>query len=158
MDTELTQDNVEKNPIRQLFITKNLVLCNEVQKTFSEMRNSLDDNNLPAVSAAEETIPPRLQDLQNSHFPLFLTSRKLLLMLDGSLPDPFFRRDASGNIVVRNIQYVNKRLRDLDIVLSICVHSQYRKQNTNIQHSNNILLHLSCTKGLSFIIFYKYAF
>lgn len=115
-NNELTQDDVEKKTFRQLFITKNLVLCNEVQKTFSEMRNSLDDNNLPAVSAAEETIPPRLQDLQNSHFPLFLTSRKLLLMLDGSLPDPFFRRDASGNIVVRNIQYVNKRLRDPDIV------------------------------------------
>ncbi|XP_065937230.1 TPR and ankyrin repeat-containing protein 1 isoform X2 [Magallana gigas] len=98
-NNELTQDDVEKKTFRQLFITKNLVLCNEVQKTFSEMRNSLDDNNLPAVSAAEETIPPRLQDLQNSHFPLFLTSRKLLLMLDGSLPDPFFRRDASGNIV-----------------------------------------------------------
>lgn len=116
MENELTHDNVEKNSFRQLFITKNLVLCNEVQKTFSEMRNSLDDNQLQAVSAAEDTIPLSLQDLQNSHFPLFLTSRKLLLLLDGSLPDPFFRRDASGNIVVRNIQYVNKRLRDLDIV------------------------------------------
>lgn len=116
MENELTHDNVEKKSLRQLFITKNLVLCNEVQKTFSEMRNSLDDNQLQAVSAAEDTIPSSLQDLQNSHFPLFLTSRKLLLMLDGSLPDPFFRRDASGNIVVRNIQYVNKRLRDLDIV------------------------------------------
>lgn len=116
LNNELTQDNVKKETFRQLFITKNLVLCNEVQKTFSEMRNSLDDNNMPAVSAAEETIPPRLLDLQNIHFPLFLTSRKLLLMLDGSLPDPFFRRDASGNIVVRNIQYVNKRLRDPDIV------------------------------------------
>lgn len=115
-NNELTQDDVEKKTFRQLFITKNLVLCNEVQKTFSEMRNSLDENNLPAVSAAEETIPQRLQDLQNIHFPLFLTSRKLLLMLDGSLPDPFFRRDASGNIVVRNIQYVNKRLRVPDIV------------------------------------------
>lgn len=116
IEDDLTQHDVEKNPFRQLFITKNLVLCNEVQKTFSEMRNSLDVSHFPTVMAGEQTIPPRLQDLQNSHFPLFMTSRKLLLMLDGSLPDPFFRRDASGNIVVRNIYYADIKLLDLYMV------------------------------------------
>lgn len=116
IEDELTQHNVEKNLFRQLFITKNLVLCNEVQKTFSEMRNSLDVSHFPTVMAGEQTIPPRLQDLQNSNFPLFMTSRKLLLMLDGSLPDPFFRRDASGNIVVRNIYYTDIKLLDLYVV------------------------------------------
>lgn len=116
IEDDLTQHDVEKNPFRQLFITKNLVLCNEVQKTFSEMRNSLDVSHFPTVMAGEQTIPPRLQDLQNSNFPLFMTSRKLLLMLDGSLPDPFFRRDASGNIVVRNIYYTDIKLLDLYVV------------------------------------------
>lgn len=126
-EDELTQHNVEKNLFRQLFITKNLVLCNEVQKTFSEMRNSLDDSHVPTVTAAEQTIPPRLQDLQNSHFPLFLTSRKLLLMLDGSLPDPYFRRDESGNIVVRNIHYTDIKLRGLYVVFMLKCLNQYSK-------------------------------
>lgn len=127
IEDELTQHNVEKNLFRQLFITKNLVLCNEVQKTFSEMRNSLDDSHVPTVTAAEQTIPPRLQDLQNSHFPLFLTSRKLLLMLDGSLPDPYFRRDESGNIAVRNIHYTDIKLRGLYVVFMLKCLSQYSK-------------------------------
>lgn len=127
IEDELTQHNVEKNLFRQLFITKNLVLCNEVQKTFSEMRNSLNDRHVPTVTAAEQTIPPRLQDLQNSHFPLFLTSRKLLLMLDGSLPDPYFRRDESGNIVVRNIHYTDIKLRGLYVVFMLKCLSQYSK-------------------------------
>ncbi|XP_062604974.1 TPR and ankyrin repeat-containing protein 1-like [Saccostrea cucullata] len=99
---EKDQDNDVRNPveyglIRQIFITKNLVLCNEVRKTFYGIQNasSFESGRTTRVGI---TLPSRFQDLQNVHFPIFTTSRKLLLMIDASLPNPFFRRDEQGNI------------------------------------------------------------
>lgn len=84
--------------IRQLFVTKNLVLCNEVQKTFCEMRNAT--RNTAMENKGEKAVPERLDDFQNDDFPVFLTSKKLLMMIDGSLPNPFFKRDSSGKLLV----------------------------------------------------------
>ncbi|XP_062605690.1 TPR and ankyrin repeat-containing protein 1-like [Saccostrea cucullata] len=97
-DEEATEDNIEYNHIRQLFITKNMVLCNEVQKCFRELRNASRIGS-KRVTNDERPLPAKLQDLQNDQFPVFTTSRKLLLMLDASLPDSFFKRDSSGNLL-----------------------------------------------------------
>ena len=96
--------------IRQLFVTKNLVLCNEVQKTFCEMRNAT--RNTAMENTGEKAIPERFDDFQNDEFPVFLTSKKLLLIIDGSLPNPFFKRDSSGKLLVR-VQNHNTRVIDI---------------------------------------------
>jgi hypothetical protein len=62
-------------------------------------RNVLDE-----VDEEEEQLfvdlPPSLLNLCDADFPLFLTLRRFLLMLDGTLHEPFFARtDASGQLV-----------------------------------------------------------
>ncbi|XP_032876109.1 TPR and ankyrin repeat-containing protein 1 isoform X2 [Amblyraja radiata] len=85
--------------LHQIFITKNHVLCQEVLKNFIELTKS--------TKATKYFKPPspmfyRLQDVKDENFPLFLTSKQLLLMIDASLPEPFFARNEDGSLK-RNI-------------------------------------------------------
>ncbi|XP_052214395.1 TPR and ankyrin repeat-containing protein 1-like isoform X2 [Dreissena polymorpha] len=86
--------------LHQLFITKNAVLCSEVQKNFRELSHA---NELMAdyMQHEDENLPPRLQDVEDYAFPMFVTSRQLLLMLDASVGPPFFfERKDDGSLKV----------------------------------------------------------
>ena len=86
--------------IHQIFITKNAVLCNEVQKNFHELSHA-DDLMRDHVAREEENLPYRLQEVDDYLYPLFLTSRQLMLMLDASLGAPyFFDRKEDGSLKV----------------------------------------------------------
>uniref|UniRef100_K1PIT9 Lupus brain antigen 1-like protein n=1 Tax=Magallana gigas TaxID=29159 RepID=K1PIT9_MAGGI len=86
--------------LHQVFITKNVVLCSEVQKNFKELSHACDvARNF--VSQEEQPLPYRIQDLGDNQFPIFITSKKLLLMLDASLKGPcFFERNEDGSLKV----------------------------------------------------------
>ena len=93
---------VENKPtlehLHQAFITKNAVLCKEVQKNFIELslgcfstRNDLDYQPSSSVF--------RFDRFEEQSWPLFICSRDWLLMLDASLPgEPFFRRNEDGKL------------------------------------------------------------
>ena len=86
--------------LHQVFITKNAVLCNEVQKNFRELMHACDlaKNHLETEN---QNLPNRFQDLNDYQFPLFVTSRQLLLMLDASIDEPyFFDRTEDGSLKV----------------------------------------------------------
>lgn len=86
--------------LHQIFITKNFVLCSEVQKNFKEMSNACDVVR-HFVSQKEQPLPHRIQDIGDNQFPIFMTSKKLLLMLDASLKGPcFFERNDDGSLKV----------------------------------------------------------
>ncbi|NXC41260.1 TRNK1 protein, partial [Penelope pileata] len=81
--------------LHQIFVTKNPVLCQEVQKNFIELSKS------SKVTSHFKPLEPnvhRLQDVKNENFPLFITSKQLLLLLDASMPDPFFLRNEDGSL------------------------------------------------------------
>ncbi|NXH15878.1 TRNK1 protein, partial [Bucco capensis] len=81
--------------LHQIFVTKNPVLCQEVQKNFIELSKS------SKVTSHFKPLDPgihKLQDIKDEHFPLFVTSKQLLLLLDASLPDPFFPRNDDGSL------------------------------------------------------------
>lgn len=95
-DTSSSFDNFEH--LHQMFITKNSVLCSEVQKNFRELIHAC-----PAatnhIQMDEKALPGRIQDVDETAWPLFINSRSWLLLLDASLPgEPFFKRDADGNL------------------------------------------------------------
>ncbi|XP_021354477.1 TPR and ankyrin repeat-containing protein 1-like [Mizuhopecten yessoensis] len=106
-DGKVVQENIEKQEeeqiydhLHQIFITKNAVLCNEVQKNFRGMNHAcaITKNQ---VETEDQVLPPRLQDIDDYHFPLFMTSKQLLLMLDASLGHPyFFERGEDGGLKV----------------------------------------------------------
>ncbi|NXA75537.1 TRNK1 protein, partial [Thryothorus ludovicianus] len=81
--------------LHQIFVTKNPVLCREVQKNFIELSKS------SKVTTHFKPLDPnihRLQDIKDENFPLFVTSKQLLLLLDASMPDPFFPRNEDGSL------------------------------------------------------------
>ncbi|XP_075068730.1 TPR and ankyrin repeat-containing protein 1 isoform X2 [Mixophyes fleayi] len=94
-----------------VFITKNHVLCQEVQRNFLELSKSTK-----ATSNFTPLDPNvyRLQDIKDENFPLFITSQQLLILLDASMPDPFFPRNDDGSLK-RNIVGWST-LDDLDII------------------------------------------
>ncbi|KAM5191184.1 TPR and ankyrin repeat-containing protein 1 isoform 2-T2 [Callospermophilus lateralis] len=81
--------------LHQIFVTKNHVLCQEVQRNFIELSKSTK-----ATSHYKPLEPNvhKLQDLKDENFPLFVTSKQLLLLLDASLPKPFFLRNEDGSL------------------------------------------------------------
>jgi hypothetical protein len=84
--------------LHQAFITKNAVLCKEVQKNFMELshacfptRNDVDNEQSSPVY--------KFDQLEEQAWPLFICSRDWLLMLDASLPGkPFFQRNEDGKL------------------------------------------------------------
>ncbi|XP_041100859.1 TPR and ankyrin repeat-containing protein 1-like isoform X2 [Polyodon spathula] len=93
------QESTQLEHLHQVFVTKNHVLCKEVQKNFIELSKSMK-----ATSHFRPLEPNiyRLQDIQDEHFPLFITSKQFLLLLDASMPHPFFPRNPDGSLK-RNI-------------------------------------------------------
>ncbi|NXG23123.1 TRNK1 protein, partial [Grallaria varia] len=81
--------------LHQIFVTKNPVLCQEVQKNFIELSKS------SKVTSHFKPLDPnihKLQDVKDENFPMFVTSKRLLLLLDASMPDPFFPRNEDGSL------------------------------------------------------------
>ena len=81
-----------------MFITKNGVLCNEVFKNFQELCRGNELTN-KCVTTENLSLPHRFQEITDYHFPLFLTSKKLWMILDASLDPPFFfQRSKDGTL------------------------------------------------------------
>ena len=91
--------SLEYEHLHQVFITKNPVLCSEVQKNFSELSHAC-----PAarehVEHEDTPLPSRIQDIDDAAWPLFINSRDWLLLLDASLPGcEFFPRADDGSLM-----------------------------------------------------------
>ena len=107
-------EDVTYEHLHQVFITKNPVLCQRMHKSFVQLQQGRD----AAIIAAHDStlgVPVRFQETDDKAFPLFLTSRQWLVVLDGSLFEPFFfprrpdgapvrdvfsRGDQDGNLVM----------------------------------------------------------
>lgn len=113
--------------VHQIMFTQSEELCRNFRKTFARMLKTAtasaakalsaddqappDDASLVASSAAVPIMgngdddakqpPDDFRLLRSEHFPLFVTSNKLLLMLDGSTDDCFFRH---GNASSRGVR------------------------------------------------------
>ena len=96
-DSACAGETSDWDHLRQVFVTKNPVLCSEVQKNFCDLSHA--SNTARHHTAVEQDdLPSRLQDVRPDMFPLFLTMRLFLLMLDASMPDPYFERESDGSL------------------------------------------------------------
>lgn len=93
------RDALQYEHLHQVFITKNPVLCSEVQKNFSELSHACPAAREHAEN--EDTpLPSRIQDIDDAAWPLFINSRDWLLLLDASLPGcEFFPRTEDGSLL-----------------------------------------------------------
>ncbi|XP_065066054.1 uncharacterized protein LOC135691969 [Rhopilema esculentum] len=94
-------ENERYRHLRQLFVTKNKVLCHEVRKNFKELCSGLPVS-IDHVSFQNEVAIENLNKIHHLSYPLFLGSRDLLLALDATLPGkPFFARDSDGKLLTQ---------------------------------------------------------
>ena len=87
------------NHIHQVFVTKNPYLTQEVKRRFYDLVSGHDklQDHLPFES---KPLPHSLKDIDELHYPLFLTSRELLILIDATLDGKkFFRRKQDGKLV-----------------------------------------------------------
>lgn len=87
--------------LHQLFVTKNGVLCQEIQKNFNALSQAC-----PFIKhmSKQDKAPLKLQEVDDSAtgWPLFLNARDLYVILDASLPEPyFFPRNEDGSLETR---------------------------------------------------------
>ena len=85
--------------LHQLFVTKNGVLCQEIQKNFKALSQAC--LFIKHDSKPDKAAPLKLQDVYDTSeaWPLFLNARDFYIMLDASLPEPyFFPRNEDGSL------------------------------------------------------------
>ncbi|XP_052678700.1 uncharacterized protein LOC128159600 isoform X4 [Crassostrea angulata] len=94
-ENQLRQIDPEEG-LRQLFVTKNPILCSEAERNFIELRksSSVEKNFSPSeIKTSYET----LQEIGEKGYPLFLTYKQLIELLDVSIGPPFYL--ANENLV-----------------------------------------------------------
>ena len=94
-------ESTKEDHLQQVFITKNSVLCTQFKKKFFDLAHTI-----PKLSKHLEyediPYPNTLQELDPYAYPLFLTFRDWLELLDASLEDDecFFTRNTDGTLAV----------------------------------------------------------
>lgn len=80
-------------PLRQMFVTQSRMLASRVQQYWKSLQQNEDDADavsgpkLPSLSlleldegAEEDALPPKFSELDDSHFPLFLTYNQVSII------------------------------------------------------------------------------
>ncbi|PSC76135.1 TPR and ankyrin repeat-containing 1-like isoform A [Micractinium conductrix] len=84
----------------QVFVTASATLQEQVARSFAKLRAAVVAPEAAAAYAeATAAEPATLRDVPPEAFPLFLSSRAFLRMLDGTIEQPFFPRRADGTIL-----------------------------------------------------------
>ncbi|KOM26457.1 hypothetical protein LR48_Vigan272s004500 [Vigna angularis] len=90
----------ERPVLRQLFVTLSAGLCQKVQHHVSLLKRSLREVGPVAESSAKqfENIPDSFDGLSYDLYPLVITFRKFMFMLDGTLGNSYFDRFYNANL------------------------------------------------------------
>ena len=88
--------------LHQVFVSKNYVLCAQMKKRFYDMAAANRDVE-PHMAYEDDDLPNDLSKVEDLAYPLFLTTRQFLLLLDNSLHDGrnFFPRAEDGSLKVK---------------------------------------------------------
>ena len=90
------QQIVDCDHLHQVFVTKSPYLCREVKHRFFDLVSS--HNLLQKHKDLEHALPTSLNDVS---FPLFVTSRDLLMLMDSTLRDHSFFHRKNGKLLDR---------------------------------------------------------
>lgn len=132
--------------LHQVFITKNYVLCAQMKKRFFDMAASskLAENHM---AFEDEVLPYTVPEINDLAYPLFLTSRQFLLLLDNSLDDGknYFPRRCDGSLAVQIISsdYDHD---DSDIIIDL-VESETDDENTDDEGDYSGIQSTKSTQG-----------
>lgn len=92
----MPSDGTKLVHLHQVFVTHSASLANKVLEYFSNLQAAQQEDG-PATKLTEQTrLPDTLKGLKT--FPLFVTFRKFIIMVDGSLEKRFFPRRHTGQL------------------------------------------------------------
>ena len=96
--------STKEDHLQQVFITKNSVLCAQFKKKFFDLAHTVPKLN-EHLDYEDLPYPNTLQEVDPHAYPLFLTFRDWLELLDASLEDDdcFFTRNPGGSLAVEII-------------------------------------------------------
>lgn len=80
-------------------VTEEQIALQQQQDLLKLIKIEADAIEQELAAEHQMDIPAAFEDLKPQHFPLFLTVKQLLFMLDASLYDSFFFRDAQNKVV-----------------------------------------------------------
>ena len=95
----------ENSHLHQIFLTANTVLRSEASQKFNIMKEQYLSYDRPHLmnDINNITLPKHLlHEIPIKNFPLFLTTREWLVMIDGSLENHFFERKGTNNKDLKN--------------------------------------------------------
>ena len=123
------------NHIHQVFVTKNPYLTREVKSRFYDFVSS-HDKLQDHLSYESKPLPHSLKDIDELHYPLFLTSRELLILIDGTLDgEKFFRRKQDGKL---NDKIYNSELVFSDIEFGDVIFEDEDDEDENDDYNDEI--------------------
>jgi len=87
----------------QVFVTASATLKEQVSRTFRKLQAAvLSEKDLQELTKLVQSDYHVLRDIPENVFPLFLTTRQYLRMLDGTLSKPFFPRRDNGAVALED--------------------------------------------------------
>ncbi|XP_052083768.1 TPR and ankyrin repeat-containing protein 1-like isoform X3 [Mytilus californianus] len=148
MTDQVDSETLEKveHHLRQVFITKNGVLCSEVRKSFRGFM--IGDGITAAHWILEDTdLPNRLQDLSDKQYPLFVTAKYFWLMFDATLGAPYyFDRNPDDGSLKADI----KGWTDVDdISILLCMEEEDYDSDSTDENENSNTEHKSQSERIS---------
>ena len=116
---DVSANSEELEHLHQVFVTKNYVLCDQMKKRFYDMA-AANDFAKDQMPYEDKEIGNSLLKVDDLAYPLFLTMRQFLLLLDNSLEDgaSYFPRAKDGSLSV-NILSSDYDHEDLDTLLDL---------------------------------------
>ncbi|GLI67623.1 hypothetical protein VaNZ11_011870, partial [Volvox africanus] len=92
--------NPHLDPVHAVFVTASATLCERVALAFRRLQSAvLPPADFARVMAMASATYHTFRDVPSEAFPLFLSSRAYLRMLDGTTDRPFFPRQPNGAIL-----------------------------------------------------------
>ncbi|XP_068645381.1 uncharacterized protein [Aristolochia californica] len=102
------QDSGQEDFLRQIFVTVSPKLCSAIRSQLNRLQSFMSGGNYSSSSGSSEMhdisdgltdfsdIPDCLLNIPRKHYPLIISFRKFLMMLDGTVQNSFFNRFRSS--------------------------------------------------------------
>ncbi|GMH41224.1 hypothetical protein BSKO_09134 [Bryopsis sp. KO-2023] len=111
-----------EDPYHQVFLTASATLKEQVEKTFRKLQAAVlsKDQLQHVIDLGKNVYPFRpFRDIPSEAFPLFLTTRQFLRMLDGTLQEPFFPRKEDGTLLHEDRDEILDDLDGMGLLVSL---------------------------------------
>ena len=131
-DREIDNPELPGNShLHQVFITKNKVLCKKMKTKFYDFLSAFEDRKNHLDMEKKEY--PKLSDISELSFPIFITARDFFHLLDKSLNDGENFLEENTEILSSDYEYEKRRLQHLELDYDDSKKTKVMKRKSQVQ-------------------------